>query len=100
MVTIFLTLFRTAQSAMTKADWPTVKLVRTMYGERSTTIDAAETITIVGIFASVTNGAMVNADGVTPTPRIATLSLTIISCASRFATSGEVASSLTMPCSG
>jgi hypothetical protein len=53
-------------------------------------------MTTVGIFASVTSGAIVSADGVIPAPMIATLSLTIISCASRFAISGEVVSSLTM----
>ena len=50
----------------------------------------------VAIFASVTSGAIVSADGVMPAPMIATLSLTISSCAMRLARSAAVPSSLMM----
>jgi hypothetical protein len=56
-----------------------------MYGERSTVIEAPESITTMVTFASVTSGAMLSADGVMPTPMTATLSFTIISRAARFA---------------
>src|SRR5262249_58599807 len=77
MVTIFLAPFLTAQSAMIADDCPSVKLVRTMNGERSVVTDAPDTMTTIGILASVASGATVSADGVIPAPRIAILSLTI-----------------------
>ena len=54
-----------------------MKLVRTIQGERSTVIEAPETATIIGIFASTVRGAIVGAEGVMPPSIKATLSLTI-----------------------
>ena len=69
-------------------DWPSVKLVRVMKGERSIVTDAPEMITTVGIFACVTSWPIASAVGVMPPSTMLTLSLTIISCTTRRAMSG------------
>ena len=79
-VTTFLLPFFAAQSPMIIDDWPSVKLVRTMKGERSTVIDAPEMMTTVGILACVTSWVIASAVGVMPRKTILTFSLTIISC--------------------
>jgi hypothetical protein len=72
-----------------------VWMVRTMYGERSTTTDVEATVTTMGILASVASGATASAIGVRPKPnRTFTLSRTMSSCAMRRAASGTPPSSL------
>ena len=88
--------FFAAQLASTLACWAWVQLVRTKYGDRSVTIDVPETITTVAVLLSLTNGAIASTFGVSPPPRMATLSETIISWVIRFELSGTLASSLTI----
>ena len=64
----FLMPFFAAQSAITTEDWGSVKLVRTMYGERSVMIDVPAAMTTCGTFACVASGAAASAAGVTPKP--------------------------------
>ena len=87
--TTFLLPFFAAHSPMIIEDWPSVKLVRTMKGERSTVIDAPEMITTVGILACVTSWVIASAVGVIPPSTILTFSLTIISCTTRRARPGR-----------
>ena len=94
--TTFLLPFFAAQSPMIIDDWPSVKLVRTMKGERSIVTEAPEMITTVGIFACVTSWPIASAVGVMPPSTMLTLSLTIISCTTRRATSGTPLSSRTI----
>lgn len=97
MVTTFLMSFLAAQSAMMTEDCGSVKLVRTMYGERSVMIEVPAAMTTSGIFAWVASGAAESAEGVVPKPAsTATLSLTMSSWASRLVLSGRLASSLRM----
>ena len=75
-----MTLFFSAQSAMITEDCGSVKLVRTMYGERSVMIEVPAAMTTSGTLACVASGAAASAAGVTPKPAIKlTLSLTISS---------------------
>src|SRR5258708_8566373 len=94
--TTFLLPFLAAQSPMIIEDWPSVKLVRVMKGERSIVTDAPEMITTVGILACVTSWPMASAVGVMPPSTMLTLSLTIISCTTRRAASGTPESSRTI----
>ncbi len=60
-------------------------------------VEVPAAITISGTLACVAIGAIAIAEGVMPKPaKMATLSLTISSCASRLVTSGTLVSSLRM----
>ncbi len=86
--------FFAAHCASGTACCQSVNETRAMYGERRVITPAPATVISVGIFASVTSGAMANAVGVRLNPvRNCTLSRTISSWVSTFALSGPPASS-------
>ena len=71
--------------------------MRTTKGEASVIDEVPAAITTSGTLACVAIGAVAIADGVMPKPaRMATLSLTTSSCASRLVTSGTLVSSFRM----